>query len=108
MEPGWSAREKNQEKHFAVFICVPVHLSLMYLLCIKLLLEEVLSPALLLILFLFELNQHPKKGQDMNPCPCLQRRKDMQPPATSVGNTQLMHFSASHTYQCLAVGNNLA
>lgn len=38
----------------------------------------------------------------------LQRRKDMQPPATGVGNTQLMHLSTSDTYHRLALSNNLA
>lgn len=102
MEPGWNIKENNQEKYFMVLICISAYLACIYLLRTKLLLAEVLSPAPLLILFLFELNQHPKKGQDMHPCFCLQRRKDSQPPATNMGNTQLMHFPTSDTYQRLS------
>lgn len=103
MEPGWGTNKRSQEIYFSVLYFVSVNLSLMHLLWTKLLLAEVLSPALLLILFIFELNQHSKEEQDMHSCSHLQRRKDMQPPVT-----QLIHFSTSNTYHHFALGNNLA
>lgn len=103
MEPGWGTNKRSKEIYFLVLTFISVNLSLMHLLRTKLLLAEVLSPALLLILFLFELNQHSKEEQDMHSCSPLQKRKDMQPPVT-----QLIHFSTSNTYHHFALGNNLA
>lgn len=103
MEPGWHTWEKSQEK---IFYSLDLHTCALVTHALAMHKATTGSPALLLVLLL--LNQHPKKAQSMHPCPCLQRRSNMEPPATSMGNKQLMHFSTSNTYQHLALGNDLA
>lgn len=98
----------TREKYLAVLLLIPVHLSVILLLHIKLLLAKVLSLILLQILFLSELNQHSQKQDYTYSCPNLQRRKDTSLSAARVGDTYLTHISRPDTHQHLVLGKNLA